>query len=470
MMKLLKIVMTLLLIYGLYGLVSVYVYSFYYMHVQKNNVLNNRTTLLSDFNQADETMTEKAALHSGVEGSLQLRLDLIRKAKETLLVSQYSIGVDKSGLLFINELKEAADRGVEIKLLVNRFSNKVNHNSYLSVLDSYENVEIKVVGGVNLLKPWEMNNVLHDKLIIVDNDYLLSSGRNINDRFQIVESEENLVDDLDIIIENTEQERHPKLIEEGKNYYELLWNTDYAKPKKKYLNSKWIRHTEEFENQVRQTRESFGKTLGSKELEKLNFHSIDNGTLVHNTTNQIVKEPVVWAQMTQFMNEGTGEFNLLSPYVVLTNNMLDFIEKKPDMVLNIYTNSKANSPNILAYSGFFFQKNKVLKTATVWELQTEESNHQKGFLMSENILGIGSMNSDSRSAYFSSENLVIIKSEGLAKELGEVITTFESQSLKAESRTKYALSSSTEPLAVSPIKNVLINVLSLFSPLFRFLL
>ena len=90
--------------------------------------------------------------------------------------------------------------------------------------------------------------------------------------------------------------------------------------------------------------------------------------------------------------------------------------------------------------------------------------------MSENILGIGSMNSDSRSAYFSSENLVIIKSEGLAKELGEVITTFESQSLKAESRTKYALSSSTEPLAVSPIKNVLINVLSLFSPLFRFLL
>jgi putative cardiolipin synthase len=86
-------------------------------------------------------------------------------------------------LYLVKKLEDAAKRGVDIQILINGLSNSKNSLSYLSLLDEYDNVEIKVIGGLNLFKPWEMNNVLHDKLILVDDTYLLSSGRSISNRF-----------------------------------------------------------------------------------------------------------------------------------------------------------------------------------------------------------------------------------------------------------------------------------------------
>ena len=197
---------------------------------------------------------------------------------------------------------------------------------------------------------------------------------------------------------------------------------------------------------------------------------MDRAFFSYNSTNEWVKKPIVWAQMTAFMNQGTGKFKLISPYVVLTNPMQDYIKANNNTQLEIYTNSMSNSPNVLAFSGYLFQKNKLLEKADIWELQAENSNHQKAFLMEEGIVGVGSMNSDSRSAYFSSENMLIVQSEGLAKELQAVITRYENQSLKATGRTSYEENSSVTEKPVNLFKKILVNLLSVFSPFFRFLL
>lgn len=470
MSKIMKIMATSLLVYSLYVLISLFGYSFIKMNVQNKSILDEEIVSLDEFTSSEPNLTETVALHSTVEGALQLRLDLIRSAKEELYISQYSIGHDKSGLMFVNEIKEAAQRGVKVKLLVNRFSNSVSKNSYLSVLDEFENVEIKVVGGINLLQPWKMNNVIHDKLIIVDNEYLLSSGRNVNDRFQVPSTKEAVVNDLDIIVQNGKHEKSPKIINEGKAYYNELWAADYAKNKKKYPNSRWLTTSSDFSNEVNQTTKELKDDIGQPVLSNLDFYPMDRAFFSYNSTNEWVKKPIVWAQMTAFMNQGTGKFKLISPYVVLTNPMQDYIKANNNTQLEIYTNSMSNSPNVLAFSGYLFQKNKLLEKADIWELQAENSNHQKAFLMEEGIVGVGSMNSDSRSAYFSSENMLIVQSEGLAKELQAVITRYENQSLKATGRTSYEENSSVTEKPVNLFKKILVNLLSVFSPFFRFLL
>ncbi len=470
MTKFLKVLGAVFLFYSIFFLISLYGFSYFKINSKSKEVLNDKVVSLENTKEKNLQYTEVTSLHSTIEGALQLRIDLINEAKNNLLISQYSIGDDDSGLLFISAIEEAAKRGVEVKLLINHFSNDLSKNSYLSVLDSYENVEIKVVGGFNILKPWEINNVLHDKLIIVDNDYFLSSGRNVNDRFIFKKKAEAAVNDLDILIKNIENEKNPILINEGKMYYQELWEADYAKNKKKQQKSKWFKKTNEFARLVKKTKALHNEELGEEVLKNKVFYSIDNGFLSHNSTNEIVKKPQVWNQMTHFMNEAEEEFKLVSPYVVIDKTMKKFIKKNNNIELELYTNSKSNSPNVLAFSGYLSQKKLLLKQAKIWELQTKNSNHQKAFVTDDSIVGVGSMNSDPRSVYFSSENLLIVKSKGLSSELKEVITDYEKESLEVKNNSQYEESESAEEASISIIKKVLLAILSLFSPLFRFML
>jgi putative cardiolipin synthase len=144
-----------------------------------------QTTEVKSLEELSQTavMNESVAINSKIEDSLALRGELIDQAETSLSLAQYKISNDESGLYLVKKLEDAAKRGVDIQILINGLSNSKNSLSYLSLLDEYDNVEIKVIGGLNLFKPWEMNNVLHDKLILVDDTYLLSSGRSISNRF-----------------------------------------------------------------------------------------------------------------------------------------------------------------------------------------------------------------------------------------------------------------------------------------------
>lgn len=145
---------------------------------------------------------ESVTINSQQNDALALRCELIDQAKDTLLISQYSIEDDDSGLIFIGKLLNAAQRGVKVKLLVNGLSNNMTLLSKipLTVFQSEPNIELKMIGGINFFKLWEINNILHDKLIIVDNNYFLSSGRNIGKRFMIQSEKYKNVEDMDIIV------------------------------------------------------------------------------------------------------------------------------------------------------------------------------------------------------------------------------------------------------------------------------
>ena len=468
--KIVKIVGSLALIYVIYAVAGVYTYSLRQMNQSNLDVQSVEVKSLDDLSQK-KMMNESVALNGNIEDSLALRGELIDQAETNLSLAQYKIANDESGLYIVKKLEAAAKRGVEILLLVNNLSNRTNSLSNLSLLDSYDNVEIKVVGGYNVLHPWETNNVLHDKFMLVDDTYFLSSGRSMSNRFLLPTSSRSVTEDMDILIKKEGILTRDSLIIQGREYFDELWAMDYSKKKKNYSDSNiFARNKVRLDKLDKKFNEDYGSLFEENRLETMDYYPINNGHLAFNETNSLVKKPVVWKQISTLVNQAEQEVDLMSPYVVVSNKMFPYLDLDASRELHIYTNSGANSPNLLSFGGYLKQKDQLMDGSSLWELQSEDFNHQKALSVDEQVIGVGSFNLDSRSTFLSSESMLIINSPMAVKELGNIMHQYEEKSLQAESRYDYKEMDEESVLSISKPKKWLLNSISVFSPLFRIFL
>ena len=459
-----------LIVYVAYAMLSVIGFTYIRINQVTKEASNTSPYDLASF-QEKSPAVEKVGMTHRTEDALPLRLELIDKAEERLWLAQYTISPDDSGLLVIEHLVSAAERGVSIKIVVNGLSNNTREGSLLQLVSGYENVEIKKIGGINLLKPWEMNNVVHDKLLIVDDSYLLSSGRNISDRFMIPSETKGVTRDMDVVIQSDNDESEEGVLFQGKTYFNELWLSDSARVVRDYPDSSKKRKKErEYNEQITQSKKRHKALLQHQILDNMAFFEVDKGYLVHNPTNQLVKVPVVWQQVTHLMNQSEKKVSLMSPYVVMTKPMWSFVHIPKEREFTVYTNSGGTSPNVFAFGGYLTQKKTLQKMGNIWEFQSKDSIHQKVFSVDDTVFGIGSLNTDSRSAFLSHENMVIVKSQGGAEQLQRIMKDYENQSLKATGLFSYAESEGVEESKVSFFKKILLFLFSILSPVIRLFL
>ncbi|OTO14513.1 phospholipase D-like domain-containing protein, partial [Enterococcus sp. 3H8_DIV0648] len=172
--SLLKKFTIVLLIYFLYFGLCVCFYNIHQINAVAKDAEKDATkSLKSLYNH--KIQNESVCVTAELDQALALRCQLIDEAKESLLISQYAISNDDSGLIIVGKLLAAAQRGVKIKLLLNGLATEMSITSRIpfEIFREKENIEVKTIGGLNLFKPWEINNVLHDKLILVDDNYFI---------------------------------------------------------------------------------------------------------------------------------------------------------------------------------------------------------------------------------------------------------------------------------------------------------
>ncbi len=112
--------------------------------------------------------------------ALDARLALIRHAQTALDLQYYLLGNDKTGKLILRELRDAALRGVRVRLLLDDFYT-AELDPLLLGLSAYPNVEIRlfnpfVVGREHSATRWlnfaadfrRLNHRMHNKLFVVD--------------------------------------------------------------------------------------------------------------------------------------------------------------------------------------------------------------------------------------------------------------------------------------------------------------
>lgn len=121
-------------------------------------------------------------LHSDADG-LQARVDLVQQAKQEICVSYYIVGDDQVPLVFLSLLRDAARRGVTVRLLVDGHDGDNQIPRALQAHLLREGVDIREYHPPLVLNGYWIKNRMHDKLLIVDGEHLITGGRNLKDDY-----------------------------------------------------------------------------------------------------------------------------------------------------------------------------------------------------------------------------------------------------------------------------------------------
>jgi putative cardiolipin synthase len=183
---------------------------------------------------ADETAPSGFRLLPTGEFAFNARLALARRAERSLDVQCYHIQRDHAGRALLRELRDAAQRGVRVRLLVDDFYAAAIDDLLLG-LAAHPNVQVRLFNPLPLrrgapvvrlvLSPGnfqQLNHRMHNKLYIADNQFAIFGGRNIADEYFMSHREANFID-MDLLGTGA-------VVDELSSVFDRYWNSDVVWP------------------------------------------------------------------------------------------------------------------------------------------------------------------------------------------------------------------------------------------------
>lgn len=361
------------------------------------------------------------------------RHDLIVNAQHTIDVAYYSVQKDYSAGAFFGALFEAADRGVRVRILLDGMFHGMKGplRAVRYAICHHENMELKFYEPFDLLRPWTWQNRLHDKYIIADNKWGIIGGRNIGLRYFDPNSHRPVMD-RDVLIINA-QDSSSSAVCQLKDYFEDQWNSTYTKPARAPLRTAaqrliaWGRErTDKIINEVRAQAETvFDKKFDWKSLAV----PTRKVTLIHNPITRFKKEPWILMELGSLVKNAQQRIVMQSPYVIPTRSMRRYLlDARPRAETILLTNHPASpsNTNIFAVSGYL--NNLPVTAASVHKLYEHYGNgslHAKSFVFDRTLSLVGSFNLDARSAFLSTESMIVVHSPEFAQiledQIGQII-------------------------------------------------
>jgi cardiolipin synthase C len=162
------------------------------------------------------------------------RLALIESAQRSLDLQYYAIHADASTEILLQGLRDAARRGVRIRILLDDF-NIVGKDAQVLRLAFEPNVEIRLFNPLPGSRQWLIGRIftslhamqrvqkrMHNKLFIADNAMGITGGRNLGDAYFGTGGESNFVD-LDVLAVG-------RIVRDMSASFDRYWNDELAYP------------------------------------------------------------------------------------------------------------------------------------------------------------------------------------------------------------------------------------------------
>ena len=454
----LKYLIILIFIFLMYLLIGSIIPSLINRNVETNT---KKAVDNTNFYNKDKIGPDKATIIETPTDSLSIRMELIKSAKKSIDITTYKIADSESTRAFLGEIVKSANKGVKINLILDGksyFYGK-NNDDFLQAMNSHENINCKIYNPVNLLKPWELQFLLHDKIIIVDDEYLLLGGRNIDERhFAPKGFEGPITNDREVFLYNNGKNIPESGIYQAKEYFNSLWsyaNTEDidSEDKNNYLDL-LMSTTTSFKNE---NEKFYKKNLNDFIKRSVNTNKV---TLIHNPIENRKKEPIVGYILGKLSLDAKESVILQTPYATGNKNLLNIMTKvSNNAALKMQTNSPYSSPNIAAFSNYYGHRKKFIETgAEIYEYQSKDSIHGKSLVIDDELAIVGSCNMDDRSFYLDTETMLVIHSEELSKELSSNISNLQKDSLIVGKDNKYEESDTVEEKEVSFLRKILLKI------------
>lgn len=400
--------------------------------------------------------------------ALNTRATLARKAEKSLDVQYYLMADDQTGRYLMRQLRDAAVRGVRVRILLDDLYTS-GEDSLLLALASYPNVQIRLFnpfpgGRSGFLERFaaspqdfkRLNHRMHNKLFIADGAMAVAGGRNIADEYFQRSTIENFVD-LDAFVCGA-------VVSQLSEIFDDYWNSPYVYPLESIVapsKSPEAYHSD-FEKRtgVILTPEPeplpATDTLGYGPLSD----DLDRGRLglswapafaYADVPSKIAMEKGFEADSVQYnlielMRKAKSEVQISSPYLIPGTSGMEMMreDRKRGVAIKILTNSLAATDEPLVHTGYSRYRHDMLDLGVeLSELSTSRIKrakrlgmfgtsvgrlHAKLAVIDRQTLFIGSMNFDPRSAHENTELGIIIESPALAKEVTRLLDIAKYQS------------------------------------------
>ncbi len=395
--------------------------------------------------------------------SLDARIQLAQRAERSLEVQYYQLENDAAGRLLLRSLREAAQRGVKVRVLVDDlYTAKSQH--LLLALSETPNVDVRLYNPFCCARnglltrfvasPTEigrLNHRMHNKLFVADGTMAIVGGRNIADEYFVLSEAQNFID-MDALVVG-------KVITQLETIFDTYWNSEYVRPIDEIVRSDDGRKLTgaDFDSQVGMAAPPPKIELPPSDI--LGYgpvgEELDAGQLglLWGEAQAIADPPSKPMYMTEeeaiatsvtmkvwgLLLDAKTEVELTSPYLVPgEKGMAAFDDlRKRQVKLTLLTNSLAANDEPLVHTGYVRYRERLLQSgADVYELSPERTTagkrfgtfgkslgrlHSKTAAIDQRKIFVGSMNLDPRSASQNTEMGVVIESPQLAREMLRII-------------------------------------------------
>jgi len=389
------------------------------------------------------------------------RISLARHAEKSLDVQYYLIQNDDVGLLLLRELRDAASRGVRVRLLVDDLYTS-GEDEVFGTLSAFPNVEVRLFNPLpsragslalrlllSIADFGRINHRMHNKLLVADNSFAVSGGRNIANEYFMRGTAANFID-MDVLSSGP-------VVRKMSEGFDRYWNSEHAWPIERIAPLRMtvdeaqkrfdaIAGTAQPDVPIRQRdvmdRSPVGEqlTTGKVDLRWAPF------TLFVDDPAKITRAPE--AAYAGSVNEGalgvinsaSHEVKIASPYFIPGTRGMAMMKAAIARGgrITVVTNSLGATDEPLAYAGYERYRADMLKIGvSIYEIapmlsgrsghfgdfgQSISRLHAKIAVIDDQRFFVGSMNLDHRSAAVNTEMGLVIDSPELVADYEKLLS------------------------------------------------
>ena len=404
--------------------------------------------------QAEQGMSAVLLQDTGWDALAQ-RLALIDAAEHSIDIQYYIWNADASGHYLANRLIAAADRGVQVRVMLDDINLNEREN-LLTAIDLHPQIDIRIFNPIpsrrglikwlNVLSDFSrLNRRMHNKSFTVDGVLSIVGGRNIGDEYFDLSDEVNFRD-RDVLVMGT-------VVTDIQASFAKYWNSSWSYPVNLLADetSSEIPVLDEMaaprykhypalpEGKKSATR--FLKNLMA-EMIWVKARFVSDQPVPDDIDN--TNEPKATARfLAELAHQSEQEIVIESAYLIFDDRQLENLQLLTSNGIQIkaLTNSMASNDLVSNHSGYAGRREDILDHGIqLFELKPdsdlcEKSTrnlskcaptvayglHAKSIVFDRRVAVIGSFNFNLRSTYLNTESLLIIENQSIAESLADDI-------------------------------------------------
>ena len=422
------------------------------------------------------------ALVGNAELAFTSRMTLIKAAQKTLDIQYYAIFADDTTERMFEALREAAARGVRIRILLDDF-NTSGKNAQVLKLAFEKNIDMRLFNPLpggrssmalrilsNLRDVDRMQRRMHNKIFVADNAVAITGGRNLGETYFGQSDGANFVD-IDVLGAG-------RIARDLSRSFDQYWNNPLAYPVQSLMTAEEIERLKPMPASASAEMPSGSPQAAAKAASPATAKNLtaapDDPAALPDSTDLslltwtwapsalLVDKPskiaadaddVAEAQETavdgllQLMSQAKKDLLIVSPYFVPGQRMMEqFADiRRRGVRVRVLTNSLASNDAPAAHVGYARYREALLAMGVeLYEMHAEQQGTVRGFasgagstggsksgsraslhakvvVMDGRLLVVGSMNLDLRSQLQNSEVAIVIRNRALSQEATRMI-------------------------------------------------